>query len=170
MKRTKHHHRPPTNACNKSREENTAHALKKLMKLLQRCADRCCQALFQSHYCQIKNDKTAFDDADQINGLTSRGTVRCRQKNKIVLVGGSILKATDGNFYNTSIILAPMEKQSARTVKCIFPKIFCITSNITLRRAYGGYDVFDTPFGKSRVLICYDQWFPKPLAFGTQRC
>ncbi|MBP9773657.1 MAG: carbon-nitrogen hydrolase [Candidatus Peribacteraceae bacterium] len=151
-------------ACNKSREENLAHALKKIDEAAAKGAQIVAlPELFQSHYfCQIKNDKTAFDDADEINGLTAQALSDAAKKNKIVLVGGSIFeKATDGNFYNTSIIFGPDGKTIGTYRKMHIPEDILYHEQHYFTPGNGGYDVFDTPFGKIAVLICYDQWFPE---------
>lgn len=120
--------------------------------------------LFGSPYfCQIPKDARAFATfAESIPGSTTKRLSELAKKHQIVLVGGSIFeKAADGKFYNTACVFGPDGKTLGTYRKTHIPHDPAFYEQDYFTPGDTGIRVFETPYGRISVLICYDQWFPE---------
>ena len=150
--------------CAHSREENLASALKKVEEAAMKGAQIVClPELFQSFYfCQKKDDKTALALAEPVPGSTTAALAEVAKKLKIVLVGGSVFeKGNDGKFYNTSPVFGPDGALLGTYRKTHIPEDPLYYEQDYFTPGDTGVRVFETPFGRIAVLICFDQWFPE---------
>jgi N-carbamoylputrescine amidase len=119
--------------------------------------------LFRSRYfCQRPDDASAFALAEPIPGPTTQALAEATQKHGVVLVGGSIFEKTrEGLYYNTAPVFGPDGKLLGIYRKTHIPEDILYHEQHYFTPGDTGVRVFDTPFGKIAVLICYDQWYPE---------
>ena len=123
----------------------------------------CLPELFNAPYfAQYKKKGSSAEKwAEEIPGKTTRRLSECARKNNIVLVGGSIYEKSGSHLYNTSVIFAQDGKMMGIYRKTHIPHDPMYFEQDYFEKGDSGYKVFDTPFCRIAVLICYDQWFPE---------
>ena len=120
------------------------------------------------YFCQKKDDSTAFNLAEPIPGPTIEMLSQAAKKNGIVLIGGSIFEKTkDGKYYNTAPVFGPDGELLGCHRKIHIPEDFLYHEQHYFSPGQEPVKVFDTPFGKISVLICFDQWFPEAARSAT---
>jgi N-carbamoylputrescine amidase len=150
--------------CDDSPLSNLSRALDQVATAAQRGAQVVAlPELFTSRYfCQRPDDPSTFELAEQIPGPTSRVLGEAARKHGIVLIGGSLFeKATNGRYYNTSPVFSPDGDLIGTYRKTHIPEDILYHEQHYFAPGDTGVRVFDTPFGKIAVLICYDQWYPE---------
>jgi N-carbamoylputrescine amidase len=150
--------------CAASPEENRAVAIGQIARVAARGAGIVAlPELFTSPYfCQRKDDRATFDLAEEIPGPTSRALAEAARKHGIVLIGGSIFERTDSDrYFNSSPVFGPDGAMLGIYRKMHIPEDHLYHEQNYFSPGDTGVRVFDTPFGKIAVLICYDQWFPE---------
>lgn len=115
------------------------------------------------YFCQIPKDPRAFTNfAESIPGPTSKRLSVLAKKHGIVLIGGSIFeKAVNGKFYNTACLFGPDGTMLGSYRKTHIPHDPAFYEQDYFTPGDTGIRVFQTPYGRISVLICYDQWFPE---------
>ncbi|MEN3186162.1 MAG: carbon-nitrogen hydrolase family protein [Atribacterota bacterium] len=90
------------------------------------------------------------------------------KKHRIYLVGGSIPERFNGRFYNSSFIFNPQGELVARHRKIHLFDVELERLEFKESRVFSPGDsatLFDTPWGKIGVMICYDVRFPEVARF-----
>ena len=114
------------------------------------------------YFCQTPKDPKVFALAESIPGPTIHRLASLAKKHQIVLVGGSIFeKASDGKFYNTACVFGADGTMLGTYRKTHIPHDPAFYEQDYFAPGDTGVRVFETPYGKISVLICYDQWFPE---------
>lgn len=114
------------------------------------------------YFCQKPDDKSAFETAQPVPGPATATLADAARQHKIVLVGGSVFeKSADGKFYNTAAVFGPDGKTIGTYRKTHIPEDILYHEQHYFEPGDTGVRVFDTPYGKISVLICYDQWYPE---------
>ena len=147
-----------------SREENLARAIALVSKAAKKGAQIVClPELFNAPYfAQCKKEGNAAEKlAEGIPGKTTAALSECARKNGVVLVGGSIYEKSGSRLYNTSAVFAQDGKMMGIYRKTHIPQDPMYFEQDYFEKGDTGFKVFDTPFCKIAVLICYDQWFPE---------
>lgn len=123
----------------------------------------CLPELFNAPYfAQYKKESSMAEKwAEEIPGKTTRFLSECAKDSDIVLVGGSVYEKSGSHLYNTSVIFAPDGKMMGIYRKTHIPHDPMYFEQDYFENGDSGYKVFDTPFCRIAVLICYDQWFPE---------
>ena len=143
------------------KQSNLDKALNKIKESASKGADIVClPELFNLQYFpQTENDEN-FKLAEEIPGPATNAIGRSAKENRIVVVAGSVFEKSKGKFFNTSVvfdkdgsILGKYSKVHIPHDPYFFEKKYFSSGN--------EYKVFNTPFAKIGVLICYDQWFPE---------
>jgi N-carbamoylputrescine amidase len=150
--------------CDGSRAENLAKAIDRVGQAARQGAQIVAlPELFCSRYfCQRTDDATAFTLAEQIPGPTTKALAETARKQGIVLLGGSIFEKTqEGCYYNTAPAFGPDGALLGIYRKTHIPEDILYHEQHYFTPGDTGVRVFDTPFGKIAVLICYDQWYPE---------
>jgi len=150
--------------CNGSPAENLAKALDRVNQAATRGAQVVALSeLFCSRYfCQRPDDASAFASAEEIPGPTTHALAEAAGKHGIVLVGGSIFEKTrEGRFYNTAPVFGPDGNLLGVYRKTHVPEDVLYHEQHYFAPGNTGVRVFDTPFARIAVLICYDQWYPE---------
>lgn len=128
----------------------------------------CLPELFSGlYFCQKEHDDGAFNEAETIPGPTTQVLSEVAKKNGIVLVGGSIFEKASEKFYNTAMVFGPDGKLLGTYRKTHIPHDPDFFEQNYFSAGDTGIKVFETPFGKICVLICYDQWFPEAARIAT---
>lgn len=119
--------------------------------------------LFCSRYfCQTPDDASAFALAEAIPGPTTQALADAARKHGIVLIGGSLFEKTpQGRYYNTAPVFGPDGGLLGTYRKTHIPEDILYHEQHYFAPGDTGVRVFDTPFAKIAVLICYDQWYPE---------
>ncbi|MFA6490207.1 MAG: nitrilase-related carbon-nitrogen hydrolase [Candidatus Micrarchaeia archaeon] len=144
--------------------ENLARAESLVHKAAKKGAQIVClPELFNAPYfAQYRKEEGMVEKlAEEIPGKTTRFLSECARKNNVVLVGGSIYEKSGTHLYNTSVIFASDGKMMGIYRKTHIPHDPMYFEQDYFERGDSGYKVFDTPFCRIAVLICYDQWFPE---------
>ena len=115
--------------------------------------------LFATRY--FPQDKESIVDPEKIPGPTSEFLSKAAEKNKIVLVGGSIFENAGKKNYNTSLVFDERGKMLGKYRKVHIPE-----DESFYEQDYFGsgknYGTFATIHGKIGTLICFDQWYAEP--------
>jgi len=119
--------------------------------------------LFCSRYfCQRPDDQSAFALAEPIPGPTTQALAEAARRHGVVLMGGSLFeKCPDGRYYNTAPVFGPDGKLLGVYRKTHIPEDILYHEQHYFAPGDTGVRVFDTPFARIAVLICYDQWYPE---------
>ena len=142
-------------------EKNLARAIKLIGEAAKKGAKiACLPELFTSTYFAQQRG-IAGKYAEEIPGKTTRALSEAARKNKIILVAGSIYEKSGGKFYNSSVVFGA----DGQTLG-VYRKIHIPHDDLYWEKDYfapgdQGFKVFQTPYCKIGVLICYDQWFPE---------
>lgn len=122
----------------------------------------CLPELFTTLYFPQKRRKDVTGLAERIPGYTSGILSKAAKRNKIILIGGSILEKKGGKFYNTSTVFGENGKLLGIYRKAHIPHDPNFYEKDYFSPGDLGYRIFKTRYCKIAVLICYDQWFPEP--------
>jgi len=113
------------------------------------------------YFCIVPKNAGALKLAESIPGPVSKELSELAKRLNIVLVGGSIYEEADGKRFNTSCVFGPDGKTIGSYRKAHIPH----DPGFYEQDYFGSGDevikVFETPFGRIAVGICYDQWFPE---------
>ena len=83
------------------------------------------------------------------------------RENEVVLVCGSVFERTCDKYFNTSVVFGPKGERIGHYRKTHIPHDPGFWEQHYFSPGDTGIKVFDTPFGRLAVQICYDQWFPE---------
>ena len=155
--------------CNASKDENLTKALMKISEAAKSGAQivALSEIFLGPYFCQQANDKSAFEMAEEIPGETTEALSKAARDNKIVLIGGSIFERKGEKFFNTAPIFLPDGSLAGVYRKTHIPEDILYHEQQYFESSDEGVKIFETPFGKIAVLICYDQWFPEFARIAT---
>jgi predicted amidohydrolase len=146
--------------------EDPAANLVKALQLVSQAAQKgaqiiCLPELFRSPYFpQVPSPPR--DYSEPLLGEVSEALSNAAATHKVVLVGGSIFEATgDGKGFNTTLVYGTEGELIGKYRKTHIPNDPGFYEQCYFSPGDTGYQVFDTPWCKIAVLICYDQWFPE---------
>ena len=147
----------------RSPEKNLAHALALVKEAAAQGAKIVClPELFNATYFAQARDRAAAQKfAETVPGNTSEALAAAARENKIVLVGGSIYEKDGERLYNTSVVFGEDGAMLGKYRKVHIPHDERYWEKDYFDPGDLGFKVFETPYGKVGVLICYDQWFPE---------
>lgn len=122
-------------------------------------------ALPEMFNCPYSNDFFPAYAEQFPSGVTIQTLASLAKEHKIYLVGGSIPERDQGNLYNTCFVFDPKGNLLARHRKVHLFDID-IPDGITFKEsatlaAGDSITVFDTPFCRAGIAICYDIRFPE---------
>lgn len=150
-------------------KKNLEKAMKMIGEAVKKGANIVClpELFLELYFCQKEHDESAFTRAEPIPGPTTQVLSETAKKHKIVLVGGSIFEKASGKYYNTAPVFGPDGKLMGTYRKTHIPHDPDFFEQNYFSPGDTGIKVFETPFGKICVLICYDQWFPEMARMAT---
>lgn len=120
----------------------------------------CLPELFRSPYFAAQ-ERSARDWSEEIPGETGAALAALAKQHKIVLVGGSVFERSGSPGFNTTMIYGPSGELLGTYRKSHIPHDPGFFECNYFAQGDSGYKVFETPYGRIAVLICFDQWFPE---------
>ncbi len=116
-------------------------------------------------FCCPYTNESFLKNAEPEGSLVSAEMARAAAESKVVLVAGSMPESCEGKIYNTSFVYDPQGVRIARHRKVHLFDInveggqkFCESDTFTRGDQC---TVFDTPWGKIGLCICFDMRFPE---------
>lgn len=114
--------------------------------------------------CPYRNDSFVCN-AEEVHGHIWQCMAESAKQNSVYLVAGSMPERDGEKLYNTSFVFSPKGEQIARHRKMHLFDIdvkggqrFCESDTFSAGR---DITVFDTPYGKVGLCICFDMRFPE---------
>ena len=142
----------------------TDHHVALIEQAASKGAQVCClQELFYGPYFPAEQQAKWYDLAEPIpSGPTVTLMRELAKKLGIVLVVPIYELETAGILYNTAAVIGHTGEFLGRYRKHHIPHLHPgFWEKFYFKPGTGGYPVFDTPFGKIGVYICYDRHFPE---------
>ncbi len=128
-------------------------------------AQICCfQELFYGPYFCAEQDARWYDLAEPMDGPTVRLFQEVARENELMLIVPIAELATDegGAIYNAAAVISHTGEYLGRYRKHHLPHCHPgFWEKFYFKHGTGGYPVFDTPFGRIGVYLCYDRHFPE---------
>tara|TARA_B100001123_G_scaffold306597_1_gene342570 strand:- start:18784 stop:19695 length:912 start_codon:yes stop_codon:yes gene_type:complete len=131
----------------------------------------CLQELFASPYFCKASDAERFNLAEPIPGPTIEHMQRLGKELGIVLIVPLFERRAAGVYHNSAAvldadgtILGVYRKMHIPDDPLYYEKYYFTPGEIYQEsepRERGGFQTFDTKFGRIGVLICWDQWYPE---------
>jgi N-carbamoylputrescine amidase len=148
--------------CSTHHGENLEKAVARVREAAARGAQIVClQELFTSQYFCRDEDAQLFDLAETIPGPSTETLGRIAGELGIVVIASLFERRARGLYHNTAAVLGPdgslmgiYRKMHIPDDPLYFEKFYFTPGDL-------GFKVFDTPFAKIGVLVCWDQWYPE---------
>jgi len=143
-------------------------AIQKHLELIRQAAEGganvcCLQELFFAPYFPAEQDPRWYDLAERVpDGPTVRLMRDQARRHGMTLIVPMFEEEMTGVFFNTAAVISHTGEFLGRYRKHHLPH--CLPGfweKFYFTPGTGGYPVFDTPFGKLGVYICYDRHFPE---------
>jgi len=115
--------------------------------------------LFSLPWFPASIDQKNFSLAEKEDGPTTAFLKETAMKHKVVLSGG-VFEEENGKFFNTAVVAGP-DGIIGKYRKVHVPQIPLWEERAYFSPGDLGFPVFDTPFGRIGVQICWDIFFPE---------
>ncbi|MHB8568035.1 MAG: carbon-nitrogen hydrolase [Nitrososphaerales archaeon] len=163
MKRKAHPSKVKIGLIQMGMQEEKDYNVAKALNLIEQAASKganvvCLPELFASRY--FPQQRSSHIRAEKIPGETTNLLSRSAQKNKVVLIGGSIFEKVGKRTFNTSVVFDHNGRILGKYRKVHIPNDPSFYEQSYFKSG-NNYPVFETKFGKIGVLICFDQWYPE---------
>lgn len=121
----------------------------------------CLPELFRSRYFCQTEDAGQFGLAEAIPGPSTEAFARLAAAHGATIVLSLFERRAPGLYHNTAAVL-----DGARGLVGTYRKMHIPDDPLYFEKFYFtpgdlGFKVFDTPFAKIGVLVCWDQWYPE---------
>lgn len=146
--------------------EDKAHNLKNAISKIETAVDHgakiiCLQELFFWTFFPQHLDKKYYDIAEPVPGATIDELSKVAKANSVVLIAPIYEEDMRGVFYNTAVIINPDGTLVGKYRKNHIPYLEQFQEKFYFKPGNLGYPVFQTPWAKIGILICYDRHFPE---------
>lgn len=121
----------------------------------------CTQELFTGLYFCREESQQNFYLAESIPGKTSQKLSEWAKRYQVYLIGSLFEKTQESQYFNTAIVFNPQGQLIHRYRKVHIPYDPNYYEKYYFKPGDLGLSVFETPWGKMGVLVCWDQWFPE---------
>jgi N-carbamoylputrescine amidase len=122
----------------------------------------CFQELFFGPYFCPEQDPRWYQFAEPIPGPLSERMSQLAKKHNLILIAPMYEAEMKGVYYNTAIVVDQKGQLLGKYRKTHIPHLGPgFWEKFYFRPGNLGYPVFDTPYGKIGVYICYDRHFPE---------
>ncbi len=154
---------------NADKETNIATAIRLIRQAAAQGAQVVClPELFNTMYFCVETRREYFEWAETIPGPTIERMGAVARETGIVLVAPIFERTPEGRYFNTAAVLGPNGALVGKYRKSSIPFMDVGRSNeprgnekFYFEPGDLGFPVFDTPFGRIGILICYDRHFPE---------
>jgi len=143
-------------------QKNRQKTEEKIIQLAQSGAQIIClQELYQTIYFPFEENEEHFELAESIQGESTRLFQKLSETYGITIIASLFEKRAKGLYHNTTIVTGLKNNELGIYRKMHIPDDPGFYEKYYFTPSDDGYKVFETPFGKIGVLICWDQWFPE---------
>ncbi len=118
--------------------------------------------LFNTRWFAHKIDEKNFALAEKADGPAVSAMREAASKNGVV-IAASIFEEDGGSFYNTAFVIGVKGEVIGRYRKVHVPLIPLWEERAYFKPGDLGFPVFDTPFARIGVQICWDVFFPEGM-------
>ncbi len=118
--------------------------------------------LFNTRWFAHKIDEKNFSLAEKADGPAVTAMREAAARHEAVIVA-AIFEEDNGSFYNTAFVIGVDGTIIGKYRKMHVPMIPLWEERAYFRPGDLGFPVFDTPFGKLGVQICWDVFFPEGM-------
>jgi len=130
------------------------------------CLQELCNTLYLAQEINIDN----FSLAETVPGFTTHQLCPVAKKLNIYIIV-SLFEEENRHFYNTAVVINPDGEIIGKYRKNHIPQNVRYQEKYYFRPGNLGYPVFETPYCKFGISICWDQWFVEAQrAYGKQGC
>lgn len=148
--------------CAPDRETNLDRAEAQVRTAAARGAQIVClEELFASEYFCREENADLFDLAEPVPGPTTERLGRVARELGVAIVASLFERRAAGLYHNTAAVLGPdgallgiYRKMHIPDDPLYYEKFYFTPGDL-------GYRVFDTPWARIGVLVCWDQWYPE---------
>ncbi len=149
-------------SCSASLAENLDKAVAMVREAAARGAQIVClQELFRSQYFCREERADLFDLAETIPGESTAALGAIARELGISIVASLFEKRATGLYHNTAVLLNPSGEIDGLYRKMHIPDDPLYFEKFYFTPGDTGFRVFDTPFARVGVLVCWDQWYPE---------
>lgn len=149
-------------ACGKDAKANMKSAEQGIRKAAGQGAQIIClQELFQTPYFCQTEDRSHFNQAEEIPGPSTQAMSQLASELEVVLILPLFEKRSTGIYHNTAVVLDADGSLAGRYRKMHIPDDPGFYEKFYFTPGDTGFQTISTRFGKIGVLICWDQWFPE---------
>lgn len=148
-------------------KDDPAPNLAKALRLIDRAAEKgaqvvALQELFNTPYFPNRpRDRKYLALAEPIPGPTTERVAAKAKEHGVLILAPVYEKEMAGVYYNSAALLGPDGEILGTYRKMHIPHSDNFIEKYYFKPGNLGFPVFDTPFGKIGVLICYDRHFPE---------
>jgi beta-ureidopropionase len=142
--------------------------IEKHLPLIKQAAEKgaqvcCLQEIFYGPYFCAEQQTRWYETAEEIpDGPTIRLMRDVAKKHGMLMIVPIYEKEMAGLYYNTAAVISHTGEYLGRYRKHHIPQVHPgFWEKFYFTPGNGGYPVFETPFGKIGVYICYDRHFPE---------
>lgn len=149
-------------SCTESRSENLEKARAGIREAAARGAQIIClQELFTSQYFCREEDARLFDLAETIPGPSTEAIGKLARQLGVVVVASLFEQRAKGLYHNTAAVMGVDGELMGIYRKMHIPDDPLYFEKFYFTPGDTGFKVFDTPFARIGVLVCWDQWYPE---------
>lgn len=127
----------------------------------------CLQELYRTRYFPQHENADAVAQAETIPGPSTELFSPIAKKYGIIIIAPLFERGDDGKFYNTAAVIGTNGDVMGKYRKIHIPQDPYFYEKDYFQEGNASFKVFETPFAKIGVLICYDQWFPEAARICT---
>jgi len=127
----------------------------------------CLQELYRTRYFPQQENSDAAALAESIPGESTQLFASIAKKFGVVIIAPLFERGDDGEFYNSAAVIGVDGEVMGKYRKIHVPQDPYFYEKNYFQQGKESFKVFDTPYGRIGVLICYDQWFPEAARIGT---
>ena len=149
-------------------ENNPEPNLEKALRLIDEAAGKgadivALQELFNTPYFpnRPRDSQKYFDMAETIPGPTIERVADKAREHNMVIMAPIYEREMAGVYYNSAALIGPDGELIGVYRKMHIPHSEDFIEKYYFKPGNLGFPVFDTPFGKIGILICYDRHFPE---------
>lgn len=148
--------------CSLDPQENLEKTIERTREAARQGAQIVChQELFRSQYFCREENAELFDLAEPIPGPSTEALSKIAKECGVVIVTSLFERRAAGLYHNTAALLQPDGSLGGIYRKMHIPDDPLYYEKFYFTPGDLGFRVFDTPFAKVGILVCWDQWYPE---------